>query len=310
MANETRRPFFVVNPCSANGATRERFARMLPSLRSAFPSMGFSLTERPLHAGELAAQAVRDGFSPVVACGGDGTLNEAAGGILDAGLGSEAVLGYLPSGTGGDFRRILDLPAEPADAVPYIASGCERIVDAGRLQFVSADGRTVSRPFVNIASFGISGLVDHYVNTSTKALGGKASFLIGTIRGMLSYDDVRMKVIVDGQVFHEGPCKLVTAANGQFFGGGMQIAPRSALDDGLLDVTILGELSLLEFAGLSRYIYAGTHLDRPKIRSTRGRRIEVTAEGRALIDLDGEQVGRLPVVAEALPGALRLLVRG
>lgn len=307
----TARAFFVVNPASANGATRARFEAMLPALRETFPEMGFAYTSGPLDATRLAAEAVVNGARLVACCGGDGTLNEVVGGLVRSGRATEVVLAVIPSGTGGDFRKVLPLGPSPAEAVECLRTGIVRPADYGVLSFVGPDGTETSRPFINIASCGISGLVDHFVNNTTKALGGKASFLIGTVRGMFAYRNLPLRVTVDGATMYEGPAKLVAIGNGRFFGGGMMITPRAAWDDGLFDVTVFGDMSRPEFIALSRYIYSGTHLGRPKVLSARGKVVEVGVPGGgpgALIDLDGEQPGRAPLRAEVVAGGLRLLV--
>lgn len=319
------RPFFLVNPASGAGATRSRFLGMEPALRRLFPGMEAAFTEGTLHAARLAAEAVSRGdVDLLVVFGGDGTLNEAVSGLLSPLLGVSRppaavgmphpptpggpVLAVFPGGTGGDFRRLLGLTRDPDRLLDYLARGRPRAVDAGVLDYVTPTGRAATRPFLNIASAGISGVVDRYVNSTTKVFGGRVSFFVGTLRGMARYRNVPMRVQVDGRDFCEGPAALVAVANGRFFGGGMMIAPGAALDDGLLDVVVLGDLSKVRFLGLSRFIYSGRHLGRPGIVATRGREVVVTAEREVLIDLDGEQVGCLPMTARLLAGAVRLLV--
>jgi YegS/Rv2252/BmrU family lipid kinase len=297
------RPFFVVNPHSANGATRGRFLAAQPILRQAFPDLAFAFTDGPRHATALAAQAAADGADLIVACGGDGTLNETVCGLLESGRGGDVALAMMPSGTGGDFRRVAGFPAEPEAFVRFLREGSARPVDAGLLDSLGPDGRPRRRHFLNICSLGISGVVDHYVNHTTKAFGGRVSFFVGTLRGMLAYRNVPMRVTVDGTVFYEGPTNLVAAANGRFFGGGMMVAPLADLSDGLFDVVVFGDLSKLDFLALTGRIYSGAHLGRPGILHTRGKVVEIQPQDEALIDLDGEDGGRAPARIEILPGA-------
>jgi len=305
---EAVKPFFIVNPNSANGATRQRFMSVEPELRRAFPEMTLAFTEGPMDAATLAGKACCSDEDVIVVCGGDGTLNEVVHGLMESE--GDAVLAVMPSGTGGDFRRMLGLTREPSDVVEYLSHGEPRPVDTGVAEYTDNEGRQSKRAFMNIASCGISGQVDRYVNTSTKVLGGKASFFLGSLRGMLKYDNVPMTVKVDGEQIHDGPANLVAASNGRFFGGGMMAAPNASLDDGLFDVLVFGDLSKLEFIGLSGRIYSGQHLDHPKISVTHGKVLEVESQGIALIDMDGEQVGQTPMKVEVRPASLRLLVPG
>jgi diacylglycerol kinase family enzyme len=125
---------------------------------------------------------------------------------------------------------------------------------------------------------------------------------------MMAYRNVDMTVKVDGRQVHSGPTCLVVMANGRYFGGGMMMAPDAELDDGMLRVVILGDLSKVEFLALSGSIYSGTHVTHRKCSLARGRVVEVETRGTALIDLDGEMPGKGPVRAEVVPGAIRLMV--
>lgn len=299
---------FIVNPNSANGATRARFAQIQPELGRILPDMRVVMTESPGHAIELARHAVESGYDAIVACGGDGTLNEVVGGLHASGRPDAVMLGMIPSGTGGDFRKTSGFPREIPDTLKYLGDFVERRVDYGLLEYMNLDGTAGRRAFINIASIGISGVTDDYVNHTTKLLGGKASFMIGSFRGIMSYRNVVMTVRVDGEQVHQGPTALVTMANGRFFGGGMMMAPDAELDDGQLRVVVLGDMGKVEFLALAGDIYKGTHVKHPKCTLARGSVVEVETAGRALIDLDGEMPGMGPVRATVVPRAIRLMV--
>lgn len=305
---DVMRVCFIVNPNSANGQTMGRFAAIQPGLSAVFPEMKVRFTERPCHAIDLACQAAGEDFEAVVAVGGDGTLNEVVTGLDRCGRPDAVLLGMIPSGTGGDFRKTSGFPRQMEQAVAYLSDWRERRVDYGVLTFKNLDGSPGRRPFINIASIGLSGVTDDYVNHTTKVFGGKVSFMVGAVRGILAYRNVDMTVLVDGMPFHSGKTALVTMANGRFFGGGMMMAPDAELDDGTLRVVILGDMGKLEFMSLSGAIYSGTHVRHPKCKMTRGRVVEVQPSSRALIDLDGEMPGMGPVRAEIVPQAIRLMV--
>ena len=109
--------------------------------------------------------------------GGDGTISEVADGILSAGAGARTELGIIPRGTGGDFRRTLELPHDITEAGRRIRDGAARVVDVGRVSYRGADGQTETRHFVNVASFGFSSAVARRANQSSKRFGGKIAFL-------------------------------------------------------------------------------------------------------------------------------------
>jgi len=295
----------VVNPASCAGKT----GRAWPELRRALAAAGVEVEERltrePRQATELTRQALRDGAGRVVAVGGDGTLNEVVNGFFDedgAPIATDAVLGLVPSGTGGDFRRTAGIPVGAA-AAPILAAGANRPVDVGRL---TLDG-AAPRHFVNIADCGIGGEVVARVNRSSKRAGGTATFLWHSLASLLSYRPRAARVEIDGTV-EEGRYQNVVVANGRYFGGGMRVAPDADLGDGQFDVVLFGDLPKVRSITGIRRIYAGTHIGQPGIRMIRAQRVRVTPlEDPPLgFEMEGEEVGPAPATLEILPGAVRL----
>jgi YegS/Rv2252/BmrU family lipid kinase len=249
----------------------------------------------------------------VALVGGDGTLNEAAQAFIDADGNPDAgpVLGVIPSGTGGDFRRTFGLGTSVEEAVARLMTSPPRPLDLGVVELTGHDGARVVRAFANIMSFGIGGLTDKIVNASPKWLGGQAAFFLGTLRAMAIYDSPPVVVRVDGAICVEGPIFNVAVANGRYFGGGMKIAPEADPSDGIFDVVALHDLTRVQGIALARRVYRGSHPGQPGVRVARGR--EVVAEpllsrGEVLIDLDGETPGRLPLRARVVPGAISIRI--
>lgn len=305
-----RKVVFVVNPSSAGGATGRQWRSIGARFRDRLGDFGELFTARPMDAVLLARRALRDGADVVVAVGGDGTVNEVVNGFFDeAGqvVRPGAALAVLPQGTGGDFRRTFRWHEGVDATVARLAQGREQPLDVGRVTFTAHDGTTQTRHFANIASFGSSGLVDRYVNSTTKVFGGKASFAIGSLRGMMSWKDRRVRLSFDGGEAEELDITVVAVANGQYFGGGMWVAPEARTDDGVFDVTIWSGYGLMDFVTRSRMIYDGRHLQLPGTRTRRARRVEATSDAEVLLDVDGEQPGRLPASFEVIPAAIRIV---
>jgi len=301
----------ILNPAAASGAAARKKAAIVRALTVGGVAPEVVHTEGPGDAGRLVREARRDGVGCVVLVGGDGTLNEAVQGYVepDGTIAPGPDLSLIPSGTGGDFRRTFQIGDDVEQAAARVLSASPRPLDLGLLRLTGHDGLEVRRAFVNITSFGIGGLTDRIVNTSPKWMGGKAAFLLGTLRAMLVYQNAPVRVRVDGQVVLEEPIFNVALANGRFFGGGMMIAPEADTADGLLDVVAVTDLSKFESALLAQHIYKGTHLGNPGVKITRGRIVEaepLLQSREVLIDMDGETPGRLPLRAEVAPGALRL----
>ena len=137
-----------------------------------------------------------------------------------------------------------------------------------------------------------------------KLFGGKAALAIASLRALAAYHDQRVKVSLDGGEAKEMSVTNVAVCNGQYFGGGMWAAPTAKLDDGLLDVTIWSGLGLSDFVFKSKKLYDGTHIKMPQTVTARARKVKATSDEVVLLDVDGEQPGRLPASMELLPGAL------
>ena len=293
----TPRTVVIVNPKSQGGKLGKRWPEVSETLVRAFP-FDEVMTQGVGDATRLAREALQGGAERIVAIGGDGTVNE-------------VVNGFFVDGTGGDFRRSLRLPQEISEAAAIIAAGHRRKVDVGKLGFVATDGSSATRMFANIASFGVSGVVDRMVNESKKRLGGKFAFMFASVRATWSYKNQRVQLVFDGKERAEVSINTVAVANGRFFGGGMKVAPDAELDDGTFDVVSIGDLGMGEVLKMSRTIYKGEHLAMDKVSVRRARVVE--AEGidpGAVIelDVDGENPGRLPARFEVVPGALWVAV--
>jgi YegS/Rv2252/BmrU family lipid kinase len=302
------RTLVIVNPRSRNGATGRRWPALQSVVRSALGPVEAELTRGPRDAERIAREAVRAGIERILVAGGDGTLGEVVSGLLAAGLGDAAELGLLPLGTGGDFARSLGVPRDFEAALECIVAGHTRRVDAGRVRFRGPGGEARVACFANVASFGISGLVVEIVNRTTKALGGRVSFLIGALRAIARYRSDRVVLRVDGELVADERIALATAANGRWFGAGMHVAPGALLDDGALDVVVVGAISKSALLRKLPKLYRGTHLEDAAVRCVRGRVIEADApEGRVPLELDGEPLGTLPARFELLPRALRVV---
>jgi diacylglycerol kinase family enzyme len=183
-------------------------------------------------------------------------------------------------------------------------------LDLGVLTLHDKGGQPNHRAFLNVASVGISGEVDERVERGPKWLGGKAAFLLGTIGAALGYRNVPLEIDVDGAAWHRGPVVIAAIANGQFLGGGMQIAPAASFSDGQFDVVCVGDLGRLEFLSLFPHVYKGTHVGLDVVSTQRGRSVTVrsAANGKpVLVDVDGETPGYLPLSARIFPGALQLI---
>lgn len=299
---------FVVNPASGNASTGRRWDELSGRILGLGLDHEALLTHAPGDATDLAARAIREGASMVVAVGGDGTVNEVANGFFAPGVdGSGTALGVLAMGTGGDFRRTVGIPDGFEPAIEALQHGRLRRIDAGRIEMTGLDGAPLTRHFVNIADAGIGGVVVERVNRTTKLFGGRASFQYAAMMTLLTFRPPVVRV-ESAEGHFEGRAQNVVVANGQYFGGSMHVAPRAVPDDGLFEIVVFGEIARLEALRSINDIYSAKHLENPKVRTWQTRELRVTSEERVLVDVDGEMCGTLPATFTVVPAAIDLVV--
>jgi YegS/Rv2252/BmrU family lipid kinase len=241
-----------------------------------------------------------------VLVGGDGSVHEVANGIA----GRDGVeIAVIPRGTGWDFARSLGLPRKTDRAIEVALSGKTRTIDLGRATYRLWAGGEGQSFFANVASAGMSGAIAQRANDSSKAFGGKASYLWATFAVFARWSSSEIQVSVDGEKRH-AHMHDVFVANGPFVGGGMKICPDAAPDDGAFDVLLIGDISKRDLLMTMPKIFRGTHLPHPKAELLRGSQVTVDAADPLPVELDGEQPGTTPVRFELVPRALRVRVPG
>jgi YegS/Rv2252/BmrU family lipid kinase len=301
-------PLIIVNPTSAGGATRAAWPGMASELATHFGAFTCAFTQERGDAVKLALRGAQDGRRLIVACGGDGTISEVANGILESG--ADAELGILPSGTGGDFQKSLDIPARLSDAALVLRRGRTERIDVGRAAYLNHDGDEQMRYFLGVASFGMSGDVIRRVKERDAGwLGGKASFALAMLQTTLAAQSTTVMMQLD-----EGRERRLTVvnlciANARYFGGGMKIAPEAKLNDGRFDIVTIGDLSALKILTNAHQLYLGTHLGMQQVHHSLAARVSVRPvqkDEKIALEVDGELPGHLPATFEILPKALRV----
>lgn len=299
----------IINPWAGNGEAGRKRQEIEELAGKFFGEHQILLTDRPGRAADFASQALEAGVGKVICVGGDGTLNEVVNGLL-SGLGENMArpeLGYLPVGTGSDLARTAGITGNLENGIRNIATGRGRPVGVGRATFIDNGGVAASRYFINVLSFALGGEVAGRVNRSSKALGGFLSFLWATVTALRAFEKPRVRLKIGDRVVEQTVCWHVAIANGQYQGGGMCIAPGATLDDGSLRVTVVGDLSVLGVLLNLPSLYNGKIYSVKKVLRFSGQKIEAESGDRVLIDLDGEQVGRLPLGVELFSSALRMI---
>jgi diacylglycerol kinase (ATP) len=274
----------------------------------------FYETMHPRHAEPLAEQALNDGCDFLIAVGGDGTVNEMVNGYLKVGGASnfETRLGVLPFGTGNDFARGMGINRDINQLFDLVVRNQPGMLDAGAMQFRHADGSSTIRYFDNIADLGIGADVVVRVNgvhLRKKILGGKLTFFISILLTFLTYRHKKIKVSWEG--FHwEGTVLSMVVANGRFFGSGLGIAPEAKVDDGLFEVVIFADLSIVDYLRNYLKVRRCEKVIHPEAHYYKTAQLSVEPEGGriTIVEADGEIEGQAPIIYTCLPGSLKFLV--
>lgn len=306
----------IANPKSGGGSTQARWSEIASDLRSHFGPFTAAFTKKPGDGTEIAKRFAESGRRFIIACGGDGTINEVANGILASG--KEVTLGVMPAGTGGDFRRSVGMSSTPREAAKQLRDGVTKLIDVGKVSFTTAGGDRAIRYFVNVSSFGLSASINERVKKKGgfewipgRTIRGKTKFALSTLEEVFDPKFSLVKVSIDGGPESSLATLNFCVCNARFFGGGMRIAPDALVDDGKLDLVNIGDLTTLRILLNSYKLYSGSHIDLPEVKSKLVSRVEVRpADSSQVIEIetDGEVPGCLPAVFEVVPGALRLRV--
>ena len=306
---DSKNAVLIANPKAAAGKVRRNWEILAPQFQAQFGEIEMILTEFGGHATTLAKDAVLRGKTHILSLGGDGTHNEVINGIMAADPKPGAIsLGILPSGTGGDLRRMLAYRNDVLEAAQVISKTKPLSADVGHLTFFTHDGQKSQQYFLNVCSFGMGGLVDRYVNASHKRFGGRISFFAASLRAFKNYRPARVELIADGVLKGEFEIMNVAVANGRYFGGGMKVAPEASLSSGHFEVVVMKPTKLFRTIRSALRVYKGRHTNCPHISSFQAKVLEARLIGSdpAYLDIDGEAPGVIPSLFKIKAGAIQL----
>ena len=312
----------IVNPSAGGG----RAARLAPEFETRLRACGLTVrtvhTRDLDHARALAREAAERGET-IASLSGDGLVGVLADTLRD---GPDAVLAVLPGGRGNDLARVLEVPGDAAGACEVLASGVARPLDLGLVESLDGAGTLEApadtpegrhgapadppapnaRAFVGIASVGFDSDANRIANEAPSWLGGLV-YAYGALRALASWRPARFELELDTGERHSFSGYTVAAANSRAYGGGMYAAPEAMLDDGLLDVIAIEDVSRLRFLkGLPR-VFKGTHVEMDTVRTFRCASVTISSDRPFEVYADGDPVGALPVRVSALPGAVSVI---
>ena len=297
----TRRAILIVNAKAGAGTGLAAAGAAAQVLAAAGIEATIVVPNSQADAELRSREAVLAGVDMVIACGGDGTINN----VIQAVAQSSVILGIIPTGTGDDNSRTLGVPrGDPRAAASLIVeqAATPKVIDLAQATLSSGQKRW----YLGVLSTGFDSCVNERAN-QMRWPRGQARYLLGIVGELRTFSPVSYRVVIDGSAY-EGSAMLVSIGNGISYGGGMRVCPNALIDDGELDITWLHELSKATFLRVFPTVYKGTHVNNPKVEMFRGKSITVEATGQ-IAYADGERLGPLPVEVKVVPGALRVLAR-
>ena len=282
------------NPAAGRRKGARKFTQAIELLRRAGVEPRIHESQSPEHLVDLARKAVEDRPDAVVSAGGDGTHHYVINGLV----GSDVPLGILSLGSGNDFARGLGIPVEADAAADVLLHGLPRSIDLARI------GSTV---YGGIAGVGFDSVVTRFANERVRWVRGSPAYAWAILRCLKFYRPYQLEIRSNGREY-SGEVIFVTIGNSISYGGGVKMAPRARLDDGMLDVCIVPAMGKLELLRWVPSAYRGEHLAHPRIQYFQASRVTLSSPSRLELFGDGEFIQELPATIEAAPRALRIIV--
>jgi diacylglycerol kinase (ATP) len=291
------RPLVIVNPVAGSGRARG-FWRQCATACSHVP---FEVVETRRR-GDAADYAAAAGDRLVIAVGGDGTAHEVVNGLLRRPGPRPPRVGFLQRGTGADLRRSIASPRRAEDVAAWLTTDRWRPLDAGRLS--TSTGR---RYFINVADAGIGAEVVRRAARGPAWVGGTGNFFGAAVVSLLKHRNASLQLRLDDGPVLRRRVRTIAVANGAYLGGGMWIAPKANVSDGLFEVVTIGDVSRWLGIRSLPMLYRGSHGRLAQVEFGRAHRVEIDSDEPIGVEADGELAGSTPAVFEIAPSALQVI---
>ncbi len=292
-----------------HGKARQKQA-LIAEINSVFDNSAFQTwifeTQFEQHAVQLTEMAVNDGSMYVIACGGDGTLNEVLNGALKSKQ-PNLRIGLISRGSGNDFAKTIRSPQTLSGLKEAIKNESFKKIDVGLAEYVSKEGLEVSRYFINITDVGIGGEIARQLSESSKFFGSTITYQYFIIKNLLTYKPQSLKVVGDDFIY-EGKVMNFCAANAKFFGSGLGIAPEADITDGMLNAVAIGEVGLVDYLKHFPDLKNSKSLSHPAVKYYLSKTLHFDSDTPEMpIDMDGEFVGYLPMKITIKPQVIEFM---
>lgn len=291
--------FFIANATAGRGRTGRKISKLIQSLNEHNFDFEIELTKAPLHAAELAGQAIADGYQKIVVVGGDGTLNETVNGIMQSGKQADLMLGLIPEGGGNDFSLNFKLSNQIDKAIEILKKQKTQTVDVGKVE---------NFYFINALGLGFDAQVAS-ISREFRHLNGLPRYLAAVLKALIRLKKFQAEFSLDNCTLNKS-FLLFSVGNGLSTGGGFLLTPEARVNDGLLDICLIEHVNRRRILSLLPHAIKGQHLKQPEVIIHQSKMIRVKTEQILPIYFDGE----LPVLEnphdftiEILPAQIRVI---
>jgi len=299
----------IVNPAAGNGKCGRKWTKLKKHVVSNLPEARILVTREQGEATSFAQKALLNQETTLVAVGGDGTINEVINGFFreQKAINPAAKLAVLPLGTGSDFAKSTIWTKKPYEIVRCIQTGTVMPCDVGMVECQNFRNSSIVRYFINVADAGLGAAVIGNQKQTIGLFNARFLYLKAVLATLMRYHSANVTVQIDGK--DDKTVNLLTAviANGQYFGGGIHVAPHAQINSGRFEIVCIRPLSVFNLLVNIAKLYNGKIGRHPQVNFTSGQTIVLSSDTEVPFETDGELIGKLPATIKMLPAALNLI---
>ena len=289
----------ICNPSSGRQLMQRRIDSICELLIDEGYTIGKTITRKKNDAMFETIKCCKEDWDIIIACGGDGTVNEVAKGIV---LGGRKIpVAILAAGTVNDFANYLDLPKSSRDFYELIKNGNTLDVDLGSVR---------DEYFVNVAAGGLLTNVGYQVQPEVKAILGRMAYYLEALKEIpkQKFEPIRVKFESE-EYTNEEDILLFLLTNSSSIGGFKYLAPKAYVSDGYLDSIIIKKSDVQDLVSIFISIFSGEHINHPNVVYFKTKKLTIHTEEDVPIDIDGEYGGKLPATFEVVPNSFKIFVK-
>lgn len=298
----------IVNRAAGGGKTERDWPLISQLLEKHGIPFEPHFTNRRLHASIIARKMITEGYSKIIVVGGDGTMNEVINGVFSQKRlrTTEVMLGMISVGTGNDWARMFNIPADYEGAVMTIREQKTFIQDAGLVSY-RKNGKTWKRYFINIAGMGFGArVVERSNRMKDKGKSGPLLYFYNIFYSLIRYRALPAAIAIDGEVFDRSIFSM-NVGIGKYNGGGMIQVPHAIADDGLYSITLIKKIGKLNVLANIKRLYNGSIVNHSRVETYMGKSVQIDGPVKLQVETDGETLGHGPMNFEIIPRSVRIV---